>query len=92
MTFEELSRRTTAVIAGLILLALAWQYAQGNLLIAPGAQHYVSPLTPVRELPDGFSVLVGQGCEGPDPIAVAVEEDLLPICKRIDVHEVALGE
>lgn len=43
-------------------------------------------------LPDGFSVLVGQGCEGPDPIAVAVEEDLLPICERIDVHQVALGD
>ena len=46
----------------------------------------------LRRLPDGFAVLVGQGCEGPDPIAVAVEEDLLPRCERIDVHQVALGD
>jgi hypothetical protein len=37
-------------------------------------------------------VLVGQGCEGPDPIAVALEEDLLPRCERIDRHEVAVGD
>lgn len=33
-------------------------------------------------------VLVGQGCEGKSDVAVAIEEDMLPICERIDVHEV----
>lgn len=35
-----------------------------------------------------YTVLVGQGCEGKSDIAVALEEDMLPICERIDVHEV----
>ena len=45
-----------------------------------------------ERVPQFTQVLVGQGCEGPSDIAVAVEEDLLPKCQRIDVHEVALGE
>lgn len=45
-----------------------------------------------ERVPQFTQVLVGQGCEGPRDIAVAVEEDLLPKCQRIDVHEVALGE
>lgn len=35
------------------------------------------------------TVLVGEGCEGPSSIAVATEEDRLPRCTRIEVHEVA---
>lgn len=45
-----------------------------------------------QRVPQFTQVLVGQGCEGPSSIAVAVEEDLLPRCRQIDVHEVALGE
>ena len=45
-----------------------------------------------QRVPQFSQVLVGQGCDGPDPIAVAVEEDLLPRCDHIDVHQVALGE
>lgn len=32
------------------------------------------------------TVLVGQGCEGPSAIAIALEEDMLPKCKTIDAH------
>ena len=45
-----------------------------------------------QRVPQFTQVLVGQGCEGSSSIAVAVEEDLLPRCRQIDVHEVALGE
>ena len=34
-------------------------------------------------------VLVGTGCEGPSSIAVAIEEDYLPICDAIDSYPVA---
>lgn len=46
-----------------------------------------------RQRPTELSrVLVGTGCDGPSPIAVAIEEDLLPACEAIEVHQVALGE
>lgn len=32
------------------------------------------------------SILVGTGCEGEWPIAVATEEDRLPVCASIERH------
>lgn len=45
--------------------------------------HFATPQTAPRD-----TILVGTQCEGPSPIAVAYDEDLLPICAAIDVHEI----
>lgn len=44
----------------------------------PGTNGGPEPLSP--------AVLVGLGCEGPDPVAVAFEEDRLPRCLTIERH------
>lgn len=43
--------------------------------------------------PEVITVVVGQGClgaQGPNRIAVALEEDELPACEAIDAHDVAV--
>lgn len=45
-----------------------------------------TPQTAPRDM-----ILVGTQCEGPSSIAVAYDEDLLPICAEIDVHEIPKG-
>ena len=37
-------------------------------------------------VPYSGTVLVGTGCQGSSDIAVAYEEDALPVCKSIDIH------
>lgn len=44
---------------------------------------FSTPATAPRD-----TILVGTGCEGPSSIAVAYDEDLLPRCAQIDVHDI----
>jgi hypothetical protein len=75
--------RLEVVVTGIALIALAAIALQldGRLR---ALEAYAAPT-------DVTAVLVGVGCDGPEPIAVAVEEDLLPRCESIEVHAVALG-
>lgn len=73
----------------LVLAALLWVLVS---MVESHDQRLTALEQANQRVPQFTQVLVGQGCEGPSSIAVAVEEDLLPRCRQIDVHEVALGE
>lgn len=65
--------------------ALGIGFVVGSAIFAIATIKYSPPVSAVRP---SSEVLVGIGCEGPSFIAVAIEEDMLPRCASIEVHQV----
>lgn len=76
------------------LITAPRRYTSRAMHIACAATMFVSvvaTLAVVTFATPRDTILVGTQCEGPSSIAVAYDEDLLPVCDAIDVHEILEG-